>query len=893
MNSDSNENDSDKKDCSRALGDRIDRGIFGFFSHVGTFVANRPKLVFLLSLLLAGGFGSGLAILKTENRPEELWVPQGTIAKEETDRYTAYFPEDRFSLVIVQSSSSDDNVLTKENLKSALQMHNDILVGKSEYDNVNYTLTDLCTPGGGTCADKSIVSGTCQCFVRSILGEWNYDLDTLENDDDILGTLQAAYNSTVELQDALGNPKFDNNDNLESAEAYDIVYVLEDRATVVSGSEEDPINSGWEKDVFLDIVQSDDLEMEYPGLQLDYFAGRSFEDEFGEAIGGDILLVQVAYIIIYFACALLIGRPCGSGSRWLVALSAILFVGMSTLAAIGLSSYFGLFYGPVHSLLPFVLLGIGVDDSFVVCNAFNRERKESRSSETTESLKERSARALARAGASITVTSATDLVAFAISSSSALPALASFCAYASAGIFFLWFFAATFFPATMVEDEKRQKANRCDLPLCCFKSKKDLPDDGGYDEGIISTYFRKYHAPIILSLFGKIAVCLAFAGCLGFGIYGALNLSVEDSQRNFVPAGSYIGEYFDAADEYFSSGSTSIGVLITFEEGDQIYEKRSELAHLDERVKGLSEEAPYIREPDTRETYKNFMTGLSLYLNQTGSEEIGGVTLGDDNWPTSYEDFVTTVANYTSFGSPGDTYSQDVVFDANKLVAYRVHLQYARLLKIKRGEAIDDAEKQIEAMDATREMVNEWDDLPPRFPYSFKFISIEGFKIIRRELFRNIGLCVLAVGIITFATLGNLVTALIVTVNVVFCVAEILGFMYAAGLVIDSISVINIVLAVGLSVDYSAHVAHNFMVKGGDCKNKRVTEALADIGASVLSGGLTTFLAVSVLLGSDSYVFQALAIQFVLTVTLGIAHGLILLPVLLSLLGPNPLSSAE
>ena len=117
--------------------------------------------------------------------------------------------------------------------------------------------------------------------------------------------------------------------------------------------------------------------------------------------------------------------------------------------------------------------------------------------------------------------------------------------------------------------------------------------------------------------------------------------------------------------------------------------------------------------------------------------------------------------------------------------------------------------------------------------------------------------------------------------------------MFSLGLVIDSVSVINIVLAVGLSIDYSAHIGHCFMVKGGDNKDARATESLADIGASVLNGALSTFLAVAVLLFSKSYVFRTLAIQFALTVGLGILHGLVLLPVLLSLFGPKPFASAE
>lgn len=43
------------------------------------------------------------------------------------------------------------------------------------------------------------------------------------------------------------------------------------------------------------------------------------------------------------------------------------------------------------------------------------------------------------------------------------------------------------------------------------------------------------------------------------------------------------------------------------------------------------------------------------------------------------------------------------------------------------------------------------------------------------------------------------------------------------GLAIDTVAVINLVLSVGLSVDYSAHVAHSFMVKQGT-RDERVVK---------------------------------------------------------------------
>ena len=566
-------------------------------------------------------------------------------------------------------------------------------------------------------------------------------------------------------------------------------------------------------------------------------------------------------------------------------------VALSTVAGFGLSSLFGLFFGPVHNVLPFILLGIGVDDSFVIANAFNRERKVARKDESDEDIAVRAGRALARAGASITVTSLTDLVAFAISTSSSLPALSSFCGYAAICILFLWIFASVFFSATFVLDERRQRDNRREC-LCCLtrkgKSSEDdeEPLDNGFEEGRISKFFRNYHAPAILSKGGKVAVSLVFIGLLAFGIWGASNLAVEDSERDFIPGDSYLVDYLDAADEYFPS--TGIDLQIVFRGEEDIYMYRQELAELDEQLSGKSSESPFIAEPSSS-TYKNVIGGLHEYLSTSGSGAIGNVPLGDDSWPTNQEDFVLTLKNYTSFGSPGSRdYAQDVAMseDGSSIDAIKVQAQYIRLTKENGGNIIDDADRQIEAMDDTRTLISGWNDLPSRFVYSSKFINIEGFKTIQKELFLNVGLAILAVGIIVFLTIGNVSTSLLITINVAMCIIEILGFMHALGIVIDSVSVINMVLAVGLSVDYSAHIGHSFMTKRGDDKNARATEALADMGQAVLSGAISTFLAVVVLLFSKSYVFVVLSTQFALTVGLGIVHGLFLLPVMLSVLGP-------
>ena len=82
-------------------------------------------------------------------------------------------------------------------------------------------------------------------------------------------------------------------------------------------------------------------------------------------------------------------------------------VAMAIFVSYGLCSAFGVFFGPVHSILPFLLLGIGIDDMFVIVQCWNNLPNEERK----QNLPIRIGTALRHAGVSITVTSITDFAA--------------------------------------------------------------------------------------------------------------------------------------------------------------------------------------------------------------------------------------------------------------------------------------------------------------------------------------------------------------------------------------------------------------------------------------------------------------------------------------------------
>eukprot|EP00903_Cladosiphon_okamuranus_P007237 g7024.t1 len=864
--------------CLQKLSHVIEFKMNAFFSRLGELVAIHPGKTVLLALVGSLIGMSGISVLEEESRGDKLWVPTGTRAREDQATYLSYFPKEGRQNLVIAVPTDGGNALRKQNLQHALDLFHEISSISITYEGQEYTFADLCI-------ESSEFSGT-NCTVQSVLGKWQYDPDMLDSETDftILDTINAG--STVsELENFLGGLTLSaDGTEVVAAEALRLVVLLENNEVVEGGAYVDPIPEAWELE-FIDVGQ-DCVE----GLECFVEASRSLADEFGEAISGDIALITGSYLIILAYTTFNLSSTPFLKSRIILSLGALVTVGLSIGFSIGLASYFGLFYTPLHTVLPFILLGLGVDDSFVICNAFGK-------TDPRKSIPERMKQGLGHSGVSITVTSITDFVAFMISSVTVLPALSSFCVYAALGILGLYILQSTIFVAFLVYDTRRQEAGRLDC-CCCFKTKdmdkrpstaacSAIDPSAEWDPtlgelGRLGKAFSGVYAPLLSKKPVKGLAIAVFSIIFAFCFYGATQLTVDDTDEAFIPDGSYLIDTNNARDRYFFGVGADVAVVT---EDIDYFSFQADLADISARLSGFGpDKSPFIQEPATTGTFFSWFDDLIFYAEAEGTATLVTSTSVNGDY-TIFADEAEFRSTLTEFlASPdGLRYSKSVVVGGDGTIrAAAIQTEYS-------GDINGEADKQVDAMVEMRKLLDGWEF--EAFPWSDAYNQWETFRIINKELYQGLALCLAAVFMLTLILIAHPVSAALVFLMVAITIVDVLGIMYFWGLAIDTVAVVMLILAVGLAVDYSAHIAHSFMMKTGT-RNERMMQAMSDIGVAVIHGGMSTFLAVVLLSVSSTYVFRVLFMQFFATAVMGLGHGLILLPVLLSLVGPAAYSSS-
>ncbi|XP_061116702.1 protein patched homolog 1 isoform X1 [Conger conger] len=181
----------------------------------------------------------------------------------------------------------------------------------------------------------------------------------------------------------------------------------------------------------------------------------------------DISVIRVAsgyLLMLAYACLTMLRWDCAK-SQGAVGLAGVLLVALSVAAGLGLCSLLGIsFNAATTQVLPFLALGVGVDDVFLLAHAFSETGQNKRIP-----FEDRTGECLKRTGASVTLTSISNVTAFFMAALIPIPALRAFSLQAAVVVVFNFAMVLLIFPAILSMDLYRREERRFDI-FCCFVS---------------------------------------------------------------------------------------------------------------------------------------------------------------------------------------------------------------------------------------------------------------------------------------------------------------------------------------------------------------------------------------------------------------------------------------
>ena len=161
------------------------------------------------------------------------------------------------------------------------------------------------------------------------------------------------------------------------------------------------------------------------------------------------------------------------------------------------------------------------------------------------------------------------------------------------------------------------------------------------------------------------------------------------------------------------------------------------------------------------------------------------------------------------------------------------------------------------------------------------FIYAERDAEILPNTLQTLGITVAVMTLITIVFMPNIFVVILVVVAMVLILLGVIGFMYFLDLSLSFMTLIHLILSVGFSVDFCAHICHAFVTASGKDPLEKIQNAIERSGGPILNAALSTFVGLLMLLLSNSYIFLSFFKIMLLVILFGLGHAIFILPVLL------------
>ena len=319
-------------------------------------------------------------LFKEENDALELWVPRRSSFYENSKWLEKNFPSTtRFNVIIF--ATDEDTILTGENIQKFFDIHHEInnLIST---DKMGVTWKNVCLKWPNPFTKKPECAETSLLEIWAAGGTYDKTNETIQNktNEQILVDI-----NTIKQSGIFGFPINHNlylgsiereNLTIRNAKALQMTFQDDLKSHLSRNPVESTTLSNIFEREFMNAVEKFSMLNKDDSLKIHYFNLVSMKYSDDSTIDGDLNLLTFGFIIVFLYVILMLGKFNSVEQRGFLSLMGLTTVLLGTYSSNGVATLLGIFSTPMNSILTFMLLGIGIDDMFVVVQGLANVQKD-------------------------------------------------------------------------------------------------------------------------------------------------------------------------------------------------------------------------------------------------------------------------------------------------------------------------------------------------------------------------------------------------------------------------------------------------------------------------------------------------------------------------------------
>lgn len=537
---------------------------------------------------------------------------------------------------------------------------------------------------------------------------------------------------------------------------------------------------------------------------------------------------------------------------------------LASAAALGFLFWCGFRFGSILLVTPFLVLAIGVDDAFIMINSWERLHAERvRNPVQNDSLKIRLGEVLVDIGPSITITSLTNIMAFTVSAFSPVPEIRLFCISNVVAMAFDYFYTLTLFAAILcifAKYEIKDDNNKI------FKEKTDKIHNVGH---LMSEFVTSY-CEWLSSKFTFTAIFIALIIYWSISIYGAVQVRPGLTPSKLFISDSPLVKVNEMRSEFIDTHYSFVTIFVN-NAGNLSEPKRIK------RIMSLVGEYESMVECNGREYTHIWIRDYEKFIEAAKED---AAELGDTTTPYSAEsvDQFLEWPEYRHWGGFIKRNNQ-----SKSIEKFFFIVKY-------HGHNMSEWDEKLRMLTSWRNIADRYPDLSASVFEDESLFTDQLPMLLPLTLQTSICtlICMAAACFLFINSRGPVIVA---SLSIFSIFLGVFGILSLWDISLDPISMTVIVLSIGLSVDFPAHISYHYCQSTFDPNTKTPVQAMARclsyIGFPLLQCCVSSIFYIFCLLFVDCYFSEIFVKAVVLVIIVSTVHAFIVIPGVLCALSKN------